>query len=197
MAPGGTGDFVGPVGGGADDFGKLLLSGNFSEDNRRKYPLTDCVSWLSLREHQISLWEYDVRQHQSKLLQTLVDTRDNFTNLHSRMARLCEGGDCYLALTLGRLPDSVKGYYGEFLAAYDHLSVILRRYIAYANHYETKYKQGEMPDDEPENIQVNLFEDFASLKEALRNLALELADHAAEPAHAAQDTPDGPEPCSA
>jgi hypothetical protein len=191
--PGGTGDFAGPVVGGADEFGRLLHSGNFSGDNRRRYPLTACVSWLRLRVRQVSLWEYDFRQHQSQLLNTLNDMRNNLTTLHSRMARLCEGDDCYLALTLDAFPTTVQGYYGEFLTAYDHLNRILRRYIAYANHYKVKYEKGEMPDEEPEDLQEKLFANFDSLKEALSNLAQELAADADESAGSGQDAPGGPE----
>ena len=195
--PGGTGDSAGSSAGGASDFGKLLLSGDFSEGNREDYPLTVCVSWLRLRRHQVSMWERDFRQHQSELLKALVDIREDLANLYNRMDRLCEGENCYLYLTLSTLPPAVQDYYGEFLTAYDHISRVLRRYVAYAHHYETNYEKGEMPEDEPEDLQEKLFENFDLLKEALRNLAEELAPLVAQSADPGQDTPGGPDRRSA
>jgi hypothetical protein len=48
-----------------------------------------------------------------------------------------------------------------------------------------------------EELQERLFEGFASLKEALRNLTEELAVQAAQPAGPGHDMPDGPERRSA
>lgn len=197
MASSGGTDNPGIPTGLKDDFDELLNSGNFNEDNRRKYPPTDCVSWLDRRERQIFLWERDFREGQSELFETLNGIRAILSKLYNRMDRLCEGEDCYLALARGAPPDTVQRYFAEFIKSYDHLSRILRRYIAYANHYKIKFKKGEMPDEEPEDIQEKLFEELAALKVALRNLAQEVADHADESADSGEDTPDGPKSRSA
>ncbi|HEY6496865.1 MAG TPA: hypothetical protein VIZ43_26615 [Trebonia sp.] len=191
-SPGGTAD-SGSSAGLEADFGKLLISDNFTEQNCRDYPLTTCVRWLGWSVHQLSMREDDFREDESDLHRTLVEIRDNLVKLYRSVNRLCEGESCYLSVTLGPLPSAIAGYYNEFLAAYDGIRRILRQYIAYANHYEVKYAQGAIPDAEPEDIQEKLFANFALLKEALVNLAEELNHQAAKPASPGPDAPDGPE----
>jgi hypothetical protein len=174
------------------DFDELLISGNFSEENCREYPLTICVGWLGLRERQISMWERDFRLHRSELLTTLVDIRDSLAVLYQKMDRLCGGGDCYLALALSTVPTVVQGYYDEFLTAYDATSGVLQYYVAYANHYKHKYEEGEIPAPEPGGMQKGLFDGFAYLRKSLRNLAEKLADPALSPTAPGRNTPDGP-----
>jgi hypothetical protein len=199
--PRGTGD-SGSSAGHEGDFDELLISGNFSEENCREYPLTTCISWLRLREHEVSMWERDFRLHQSELHNTLVDIRKRLTDLYKKMDRLCEGERCYLVLMLRTVPAAVQGYYNEFLAAHDTIGDALRAYIAYARHYELKYAKGELPARQPqghrpEDMRKSLFDSFALLKTALRNLVEALADPAVQPAVPGQDTPDGPERRSA
>jgi hypothetical protein len=190
--PGGTGDSRSPAG-HADDFDQLLLSEDFGAENCRDYPMTDCVSWLRLRERQVSMWERDFRQHRSQLHRTLADIRESLEALYQRMDRLGGEGDCYLAMTLNAIPVPVQGYYDEFLAAYDDTSRVLQDYVAYANHYQRRYENGEIPEPEPPDMQKKLLSGFAYLKKALHGLAEKLADLAAQSADSGQDTPDGPD----
>src|ERR1700692_2258030 len=126
--PGGTGD-SGSAAGREGAFDKLLISGNFSEKNRRDYPMMACASWLDLRAHQVSMWKYDFRANQSNPHDTLVEIRDGLAGLYKKMDRLCEGRNCYLAMTLSTIPVVVNGFYGEFLTAYDRISRLLQHYI--------------------------------------------------------------------
>lgn len=113
------------------------------------------------------------------------------------MDRLCDGDNCYVAQTLSPLADAVVILYSDFLTAYDNIRRVLRRYIAYANHYESKFKEGEMPNEEPAGIQEELFENFALLKAALRILAEAVGAQAVQSADPGHDTPDRSERHSA
>lgn len=143
------------------------------------------------------MWEREFRQHQSKLLTTLRDIEKGLAGLYQRMDRLCDGDNCYVAQTLSPLADAVVILYSDFLTAYDNIRRVLRRYIAYANHYESKFKEGEMPNEEPAGIQEELFENFALLKAALRILAEAVGAQAVQSADPGHDTPDRSERHSA
>ncbi|MGH3295173.1 MAG: hypothetical protein ACRDP7_25585 [Trebonia sp.] len=96
-------------------------------------------------------------------------------------------------MTLAEIPIPVQGYYDEFLAAYDDTSRVLQDYVAYANHYQRRYENGEIPEPEPPDMQTKLLAGFAYLKKALHGLIEKVADLAVQSADPGQDTPDRPD----
>ncbi|MGP7998904.1 MAG: hypothetical protein ACLPKI_16540 [Streptosporangiaceae bacterium] len=141
------------------------------------------------------MWKRDFRLKGSELYETLTSIRSNAENLFKKMDRLCEGPRSYLAVSLGKLPAKTQAYYAEFLVAYDGICDVLREYIAYANHYNVRYKIGERPDTKPPlppEMREDLFGKLNLLEEALRNLAESLEDQSAGTTDVGQDATDGP-----
>jgi hypothetical protein len=162
------------------DFGDLLLSGNFSDDNIRKFPLTICMEWLRLRNDEIKLWKEDFNRHRGNLPRALADMRASVEEMFNRVTWLCSGHQCYLSAALREIPEAAGDYYDEFTQFYNAACDELDEYMAYAHHYETKYKQGERPDTQspnarkPSEIRAELLASLDGIKVALSNLAASL-----------------------
>jgi len=183
-------------------FDQLLISESFSPDNYEEYSLTTCVSWLRSREYEASMWALNYRLNRSELHETLVGIRSNLVVMFRKMDRLCGGSRSYLAVSLGEVPIKTQKLYKEFLAANDGIGDVLEEYIAYANHYKTKYAKGEIPDTkpprarQPPEMREELFEKLDLLQAALRNLAASLEGESAG-TDTGEDAPDRPERRSA
>jgi hypothetical protein len=166
--------------GHARDFGELLLSGDFNDDNIRKFPLTICVKWLRLRDDEVRLWKEDFNRNRGKLNKALADMRASLEKMFDRVTWLCSGRQCYLSAALREVPKEAEDYYDEFTHFYNAACDELDEYVAYAHHYETKYQQGERPDTQsphtrkPAEIRAELLASLDSIKETMGNLAASL-----------------------
>ncbi len=184
-------------------FDRLLISESFSPENCRDYPLTTCISWLTLRTAVASTWQHEFRMNREDLYGALKHLRSNLNGLYQKMNRLCEGPRSYLAACPENIPPETRAYYQEFLTAYDRISDALEEYIAYANHYKISLERGEIPQTKsqgargPTEIKNDLFENLGFLTHALQSLAGSLQDLQLEAPEAHQDPPGEPEPRTA
>jgi len=164
-----------------ENFDLLITSGYFQGNGYRTGMRSICLSWLQVREEEMTLWIHRYRVIGPELHAPLLELRNNLVGLYDRIDGLCIGSQPYLATGNVRMNDIVRKALEEFVEIWDDVPPLFQRYLLFARSYDEAYRQGKVINVnaaglKPDELSKELIAKLKLLQRALMRLVNGIRD---------------------